>query len=240
VSQRVFVIVGGKGGVGATTIAIKLVQRFPAPRERMIVDADFSGKRSLAVWYDLSNALDVARVIGSANVVQAHAGPLVMELARTYEDGLIVKAEAVIRALAALSDDALIVVDAPQPFAATIRPLMVRATKVVVVTESSVLGVRATRSVLDAMARSGISRARLMLVQSDIGGRTTLARREVEAALGYPIDVELANERDRRFDALFDGFVTRLAALPPLFRHPDMPVEKPVFDRRIESDSMPA
>jgi len=31
VSQRVFVVVGAKGGVGATTIAVKLIEQLPAP-----------------------------------------------------------------------------------------------------------------------------------------------------------------------------------------------------------------
>jgi Mrp family chromosome partitioning ATPase len=98
-SQRVFVVVGAKGGVGATKIAIKLVQRFPALAERVIVDADLSGKRSLAVWYDLSDVLDDARVVGSATVAPVTAGPIVMELARTYEDGLIQTAAVVTRAI---------------------------------------------------------------------------------------------------------------------------------------------
>jgi len=85
-SQRIFIVTGAKGGVGATTIAIKLVARLPAPAERMIVDADLTGKRSLAVWYDLSDDLDRARSIGTATVARAPDGTLVMELARTYED----------------------------------------------------------------------------------------------------------------------------------------------------------
>jgi len=84
-SQRIFIVTGAKGGVGATTIAIKLVARLPAPAERMIVDADLTGKRSLAVWYDLSDDLDRARSIGTATVARAPDGTLVMELARTYE-----------------------------------------------------------------------------------------------------------------------------------------------------------
>ena len=61
-SQRVFIVVGAKGGVGATTVAIKLVEELPAAAERVIVDADLAGKRSLAIWYDLSVELDVGNL----------------------------------------------------------------------------------------------------------------------------------------------------------------------------------
>ena len=233
-SQRVFVVVGAKGGVGATRIAIKLIQRFPAPRERMIVDADLSGKRCLAVWYDMSDELDFARVIGSASVAQARDGPLVMELARTYEDGLIESSASIVRALGGLSDDAVVVVDAPQPFAATVRPLIARATKIVVVVEPTVMGVGIARGFLAAMDRAGIPAARIVLVQSDLTGKAAVARTEIERALRMPVSAELPNQRDRRFEGLFDGLITQLAAAPAQFEDPSELLEKPIFDRRIE------
>jgi MinD superfamily P-loop ATPase len=233
-SQRVFVVVGAKGGVGATRIAIKLIQRFPAPRERMIVDADLGGKRCLAVWYDLSDELDYARVIGSASVAQVPDGPLVMEIARTYEDGLIESSASIIRALGGLSDSAVIVVDAPQPFAATIRPLIARATKIVVVVEPSVMGVGVTRGYLAAMDRAGIPATRIALVQSDLTGKATVPRAEIERVLCMPVSAELPNQRDRRFEGLFDGLITMLAAVPAHFEDPRELLEKPIFDRRIE------
>ena len=101
-SQRVFIVVGAKGGVGATTVAIKLVEELPAAAERVIVDADLAGKRSLAIWYDLSVELDVGRVIGSAATAKTAKGLLVMELARTYEDGFIQTAESVMRSISRL------------------------------------------------------------------------------------------------------------------------------------------
>lgn len=233
-SQRVFVVVGAKGGVGATRIAIKLIQRFPAPRERMIVDADLGGRRCLAVWYDLSDELDFARVIGSASVAQAPDGPLVMEIARTYEDGLIESSASIVRALGQLSSSAVIVVDAPQPFAATVRPLIARATKVIVVVEPTVLGVGVAREFLAAMDRTGIPAARIALVQSDLTGKGAVPRAEIERRLGMPVSAELPNQRDRRFEGLFDGLITMLAATPAQFEDPRDPLEKPIFDRRIE------
>jgi Flp pilus assembly CpaE family ATPase len=233
VSQRIFLVTGAKGGVGATTIAIRLVQRFPALGERMIVDADLAGRRGLAVWYDLSDDLDLARVIGSATVATSRAGPMVMELARTYEDGLLQTRASVERALASLSDQALIVVDAPQPFASTVRPFIARATKIIVVTEPTTMGVEVARALLAALDRFGVPATRIALVTSDVGGRGTVSRADIERELKVPVSAELADDRDRRSDALFDGFVTMLAAAP-VFKESYELAEKPVFDRRAD------
>jgi Flp pilus assembly CpaE family ATPase len=236
-SQRVFVVVGAKGGVGATTIATELVRRFPAQSERVIVDADLTGKRSLAVWYDLSDDLDLARVIGSATIATSKVGALVMELARTYEDGLIQTKASVSRAFGGLSEHALVVVDAPQPFAAVIRPFVVQATKIIVVTEPTPMGVAAARAVLAAMDRFGIVTSRIALIISDIRGRGEVSRTDVEGALQMPVSAELPNRRDRRYNALFDGLVTMLVAAPA-FQDPADAHEKPAFDRRSESDEI--
>jgi len=233
VSQRIVIVTGAKGGVGATTIATKLIQRVPSAGERMIVDADFSGKRSLAVWYDLSDDLDLSRAIGTATVAQSKAGPLVMELARTYEDGLTQTKAGVLRAVAGLSDQALIVVDAPQPFAASIRPFISRAAKIVVVTESSLLGIGVAHAVLAAMERFGIPSSRIAVVQTEVRGKSDLSRAEIEAALKMPLSAELPNERDRRFESRLDGLVSMLAAAP--IADSAMIAEKPMFDLRSEA-----
>lgn len=233
-SRRVFVVVGAKGGVGTTSTAIKLVQRFPALGERVIVDADLAGKRSLAVWYDLSDVLDSARVIGSATVAPAESGTLVMELARTYEDGLLQNAATVTRAIEAFSEHALVVVDAPQPFAATIRPFIARATKIIMIMEPSTMGIAGARALLAAMDRSGIPESRIAVAVSDIKGKGGISRGQIERELGITVSAELPNERDRRFEGLFDGLITMLSTVSSAFGEPSQPTEKPVFDRRIE------
>ncbi len=160
VNRRVFVVVGAKGGVGASTIALKLIDQLPTDAERVIVDADLAGRRSLAVWYDLSVDLDVGRVIGSPAIAKAKTGQLVMELARTYEDGFIQTAESVISSIERLPERALVVVDAPQPFAGTVRPFITWASKIILVTEPTLMGVGAARSMLSAMDRFGIPASR--------------------------------------------------------------------------------
>jgi Flp pilus assembly CpaE family ATPase len=237
-SQRVLIITGAKGGAGATTLAIKLIQRFPAAAERMIVDADLSGKRSLAVWYDLSDDLDLSRVVGTATVAVARDGPHVMELARTYEDGLLQTSGSVKRAMSTLSEHALVVVDAPQPFAACVRPFLVRASKIVIVSEASTLGVGVAGAVLAAMDRFGIPRSRIALIHTETHAKGDHSRSAVEKLLGMPVSAELPNERDRRFQTHFDAFVSLLAATP--VEDHAAAAEPPMFERRSELGEAPA
>lgn len=237
-SQRIFVIVGAKGGVGATMIAIKLIEQLPAAGERVIVDADLSGKRSLAVWYDASVDLDIGRVIGSAAITKSKTGPLIMELARTYEDGFIQTAESVERSIERLPKSALIVVDAPQPFAATVRPFIAEAAKIVVITEPTLMGVGAARSMLSAMDRFGIPAARIAFVLNDVRGSGDLRRSEIERALRITVGAELPNDHDRRFGKIFGGFVALLAASPNFesLENLRQSTEKPIGDRREPRD----
>jgi Flp pilus assembly CpaF family ATPase/MinD-like ATPase involved in chromosome partitioning or flagellar assembly len=238
VSRRIFVVVGAKGGVGASMIAIKLIDLLQAPAERVIVDADLSGKRCLAVWYDASIDLDLGRVIGSPAVAKSKAGPFVMELARTYEDGFILTDESVADSIERLPQNALVVVDAPQPFASTVRAFVSRAAKIVVVTEPNLMGIGAARSMLSAMDRFGLPLERIAFVLNDVRGSGDLRRADIERALRVTVSAELPEITDRRFNKTFAGFVELLAASPiqePL-ENLRQSTEKPLGDRREPRD----
>jgi MinD-like ATPase involved in chromosome partitioning or flagellar assembly len=236
-SPRIFIIVGAKGGVGATTIAIKLTQQLPSFAERLIVDADLSGRRSLAAWYGIHDDFDNSRFIGTAPVLKLEAGLLAMELARTYEDGLVLRSEAILRSIAPLSQHALIVVDAPHPFAAIIRPFIARATRIIVITEPSLLGVAAAGAMLAAMGRAGIPVSSIAFVLSNVLGGDALSRAEIERTLRVPVCAELPHERDRRFDDSFTEFLNLLAASPPSNGSLDQPASRPVGNRRLRSNA---
>jgi pilus assembly protein CpaF len=234
VSRRIFVVVGAKGGVGASMVAIKLIDVLAAPAERVIVDADLSGKRSLAIWYDASVDLDLGRVIGCPAVAKTKAGPLVMELARTYEDGFLLTDESVDDSIERLPKNALVVVDAPQPFASTVRAFVAQATKIVMVTEPTLMGIGAARSMLSAMDRFGIPLARIAFVLNDVRGSGDLRRVDIERALRVSVNAELPELTDRRFNKTFNGLVELLAASPvqePL-TNLRQSTEKPLGDRR--------
>jgi pilus assembly protein CpaF len=212
-SLRVFVVVGAKGGVGATSIAMQLVEDLPSAGPRFIVDADLSGRRAVAIWYDVAKELDLGRVPGSPAV--ARKGPLsIVELARSYEDGFVVSAEAVEQFAQKLPEHGLVVVDASQPFAATVRPFITSAAKIVVIGEPTLLGVGSAHATLSAMDRFGIAPSRIAFTLYDLRGNAEVRAREVQESLKFTISAELPSHRDRGFSRAFGRFVEALAATP--------------------------
>jgi pilus assembly protein CpaF len=234
VSRRVFVVVGAKGGAGATFIAAKLVEELPGTTERVIVDADLTGKRSLAVLFDVGLDLDASRGSGTTATARAKTGLTVMELARSYEDGFIQTPDSVSASIERLPEDALVVVDAPQPFAATVRPFIAQAAKIIVVTEPTLLGVGAARAMLSAIDRFGIPVARIDFVLNEGRGSAGLRRSEIVAALRTQVSAEIPNDRDRNFRKIFAGFVDALAATPEFkpIETLRQSTEKPIGDPR--------
>jgi hypothetical protein len=75
---------------------------------------------------------------------------------------------------------------------------------------------------------------------SDLSGKGEISRAEIERALKLPVSAELINERDRRFQGRFDGFLTTLATAPILVRDLGQAIEAPMFDRRNEPGEAPA
>ncbi|HEV2741134.1 MAG TPA: CpaF family protein, partial [Candidatus Elarobacter sp.] len=232
-SLRVFVVVGAKGGVGATSIAMQLVDDLPSSGPRYIVDADLSGRRAMAIWYDVAKELDLGRVPGSP--ATAKKGPLsIVELARSYEDGFVVSAEAVEQFARKLPEHGLVVVDAPQPFAATVRPFIMSAAKIVVIGEPTLLGIGSAHATLSAMDRFGIPPARIAFALYDLRGNAELRAREVQESLKFAIAAELPAPRDRGWSRTFGRFVESLAATPELDPMHDLrpSTANPIGDRR--------
>ena len=215
-SKRLFVVVGGKGGVGATTIAMKLAEGLPASGARVLVDADLAGKRSAAVSYDLEADLDSSRLHGWPATANTRTGLLVMELARTYEDGFLLTPDSVADPIRRCAHDALIVVDAPQPFAAGVRHFLASAWRIVVVTEPTRLGVGGASATFAAMARFGVPFSHLAFVLNHARGNGELQRSDIESALGTAVDVELPHENDPAFDPTFGDFIAVLAGARPI------------------------
>jgi pilus assembly protein CpaF len=240
-SLRVFVVVGAKGGVGATSIAMQLVEDLPSAGPRFIVDADLSGRRAVAIWYDVAKELDLGRVPGAPAV--ARKGPLtVVELARSYEDAFVVSAEAVEQFAQKLPEHGLVVVDASQPFAATVRPFIMSAAKIVVIGEPTLLGVGSAHATLSALDRFGIPPARIAFTLYDLRGTAELRAREIQESLKFAIAAELPSHRDRTWSRAFNRFAEGLAATPeqdPLTSlRPS--AAKPIGDRRLAQRPEPA
>jgi pilus assembly protein CpaF len=242
-SARVFVVVGAKGGVGATSIALHLIEHLPAHGPRAIIDADLAGKRSISVWYNEIANLDLGRVPGMPAATTMANGLTIVELARTYEDAFLLTVPGVETVAGKLlASGALIVVDTPQPFAATVRPFISRATQIVVVTEPTLLGVSAARSMLSAMERFGIPNERIAFVINNPRDATELRRNEIQDALRTTVAAELPVKRDRGYDKALKQLTAALGAVPDRVELTALrqSTAKPLGDRRESYRAYPA
>ena len=210
----VFVVTGAKGGVGATRLAAHLAGTMRSVAT-YVVDADLAGRRTLATWYDVARELDVTRVPGAPASTRTNQISVV-ELARSYEDAFVVTAEAVEDFCATLPDGALLIVDAPQPFAAAVRPFMINAAKIIMVSEPTLLGVGAAHSMLSALERFGIPQNRIAFVLSDLRGSAEVQPREIVDSLKYPIACELPAPHERAWPKAVAQFAESLATTPQM------------------------
>ena len=233
-SRRFIMVVGAKGGAGATSIALALADRMSARGPCVLVDGDLGGSRSHAMLLDLAAELEVDRLPGTPGV--ARKGKLALvELTRSYEDGFLVRPEALESAIADLPADASYVVDAPHPLAAAVRPFAVRALQFLVVTEPTLLGVNGARHTIATMNRFSIPSSRIGLVLNLRDPVRDFKRSEIETALNVPVLAEIPPLRDRAFGRAIQALAEEVERLRPL-----EPIEAlrlsataPVGDRRL-------
>jgi pilus assembly protein CpaF len=232
-SARIVVVVGAKGGVGATSIAMELMETAPSTAPRIIVDADLTGRRTIGFGYDATGELDIVRAPGSPAVARKN-GLTIIEFTRTYEDGFQLQAATVEADVTRFPFGANVVVDAPQPFAAVARPFISKAAAIVLVTEPSLFGISAAHSMLSAMERFGFSRDRIGLVLNNPRGIRALGSDEIAKALKIKIIAELPLKSDRTYGRAFKNFVAAVAAYPSVEDVPNLrqSTARPLGDRR--------
>ena len=149
------IVIGTKGGTGATTICVDVANALARNSNVAVVDADFAARRSVAVLTDMVRPLDVGRT--SANMAIASKNKLtIIEMAASI-DGAFTISQKDVEAIALnlIETCAAIVIDAPQPFAAAIRPFVVRAARFVLVVEPTLLGLTNARLVQIELERFG-------------------------------------------------------------------------------------
>jgi pilus assembly protein CpaF len=236
-NQRVFVIVGSKGGSGATTIGFDIIKALNAVKVRSIlVDGDLAGRRSHAVSYDVVQQLDENRSPSSPALVTATECDL-LEITNSYEAGFAVRTEAVENFIAKLPEASVVVADLPQPLAAVVRPFVANASRFIVVVEPTLLGVSSARQLLLNMSRFGIPSNRIMLLLNNRDGNTELKRNDIKGTLQISDVVELPSRRDRNYNRAIQSLVDSLLKLPHLKVVADLQPSAmaPVGDRRLAS-----
>jgi pilus assembly protein CpaF len=208
---EIYFVVGAKGGVGATTIATQLATQFAKSGPTLIVDGDLSGRRAGAVIFNAIAKLDARRGQDEFGVAEVAPNLTLFEMAFSIHDGFTIKPDKIEQFLQSVLDKVkTIVVDAPQPFAAAVRPFAVRASSFVLVIEPSMLGVTGARVMQLELLKFGVPESRLCTAIAVRDAKGRVPSPEIERALRIKVGGELPPADDKRFEKALLGLAEKL------------------------------
>jgi pilus assembly protein CpaF len=234
-SAEVVVVIGSKGGCGATTLCVDAAKRLSKRSDVALVDGDLVARRAIAVLLDKVRALDTAR--SSPNVARVDDGKLTLiEMTATFNGAFTIKPPVVQE----LADDVsahkqIVIIDAPQPFAAAVRAFVALGRRFVLVVEPSVLGLTSARVAQMEFERFGIQPDSVDVVSVTRDPRNAISRGRLESALGVKVAVEIPPMGDRRYERALEQFA-EMVATPSGFSAPiklSPSSQAPVGDRRL-------
>jgi pilus assembly protein CpaF len=211
-----FAFIGAKGGAGTSTLCAELAKAMRDEANVALVDADFSGRRSLSILMDALRQVDTARASHGRHIAQARVqGVSLVELAESYETSFTTNLQDVENLAASLDSAGVVLVDVPLPFSALVRPFIVRSSRFIVVTEPTLLGVTAARTLVNELKRFGIPAARIALVVASRSNNASASRAEIERTTGVPVLAELPNLSDRNFARALNQLQVELRRIAP-------------------------
>jgi pilus assembly protein CpaF len=208
------VFINAKGGSGATTLALESARVLKKTVPVALVDADLSGRRTAAVLQDAVRQFDANRTLGIYSIVE-NGGMTCVELTDSLDNAFALRGEemeALAEKLASQND--VVIVDAPEPFASPIRPFVARAARVVIVLEPNLLGSAAARTLIGDISKFGIPLSRVWIVTNLRGGRAEISARELEKALGGTVIAEVPSRSDRTYAKAIEALAKRLGTVP--------------------------
>jgi len=213
--SNIFLVVGSKGGSGATTICVDLAKAAAKlGAATTVIDADLSGRRSLADLLEGTHVLDAQRSRSVYSI--ARIGNLnVIELLERYDNVFALKTsdlEPVAEKLAA--SEGIVFADMPRPFGDKLRPFVEKASRVILVVEPNMLGVAAGLRQIGDLARFGIPPQRVWILVNLRSGRAEISVRELERTLGASVLSEIPKRHDRGFARAIDSLAKRLLEVP--------------------------
>jgi len=214
-SAAITVLINAKGGSGATTLGLEAARTLKRGNTTVaLVDADLSGRRTLSVLLDAVRLFDENRTLGVYSLITSN-GITAVELTDSLDNAFALRVEEVDSLVDKLAQQhEAVIVDAPAPFAAAVRPFMVRASRYVIVLEPNLLGTSAARALIGDLAKFGIPLARIWIVTNLRGGRAEISARELEKALGGTVVAEIPGKGDRNFARAIETLAKRLATAP--------------------------
>jgi Flp pilus assembly CpaF family ATPase/MinD-like ATPase involved in chromosome partitioning or flagellar assembly len=213
VNGPIFALIGAKGGSGATTICAELTKAISGDRSVALVDGDLSGRRSAAILFDSVRDLDISRE-GSPIALVRTDGITLAELAPTYDSAFTIKFDDVEQLATSLVNTMeCIIADIPIPFAAPVRPFVVRATRFIVVAEPTLLGLASARTMIGELKKFGVPQTRIVLLTNCRDGNPVEERAQIERALDVKIIGELPSTRDRNFQRALQNLERTLRSI---------------------------
>jgi len=233
-----FAFVSAKGGSGTTTICAELAKAIRDVNVT-VIDGDLSGRRSVGVLFDAIRDLDAARETSGSLGVARSAGVTLAELAPTYDSAFTISFDAVEQFASSLMGDGIVFADVPIPFAAPVRPFVVRATRFVIVAEPTLLGLTAARTMIAELRRFGVPTSRIILLTNSRDGKATASRSEIERTLEVKVVGELPASDDRGYTKSLVSLARALRSIPA---EPQIEALLPsakgfIQDRRVEPRS---
>jgi pilus assembly protein CpaF len=212
-TPAVVLFVGSKGGAGTTTLCTALARAMSETDNVALVDADLTGRRSIAVTMEIVRDLDAGRVGAPVPSVRAE-GITVVELVDRYDSAFTLSEEVVERFAIGMTGFRAILVDAPQPLAALVRPFVMRARRFFVVLEPTLLGVAGAQSLLADLHRFGIPPNRVDLITNVRSMADPVPRGEIQSALQSKIVAEIPLSSSRTYAKAISALQRYIEGIP--------------------------
>ncbi|MDQ2866526.1 MAG: Flp pilus assembly complex ATPase component TadA [Candidatus Eremiobacteraeota bacterium] len=210
----VFFMVGSKGGVGTTTLAIDMAKHLASRGATLLVDADLSGRRSEAVIFNAIRKIDEAQGSQDLPAIEVANNLRLLEIASNVHAGFMAKADRLERFIAeSFAGTQYTIVDSAQPFAAAVRPFAVRAAQFVLIVEPSMLGVTGARATQLELSRFGVPESYLCaVIGAPRNGKAEISHGDIEKALHMPVAGEIPLKSDRKYDRAVSALAQSLTA----------------------------
>jgi pilus assembly protein CpaF len=212
-SLPISVFIGAKGGAGTTTLCLELARAMRDKHSVALVDADLSGNRSVAVLCEAVRTLDAGRD-GSTIASVRTDGITIFELADRYDAAFTLDEASVEGCVGEVGGFDAIVVDAPRPFAVTVRPFIARAQRFFIVLEPTLLGVAGAQSMIADLKRFGVPAGRIDLITNTRSEPAQVQRNEIERALNGKVAAEIPLATSRTYGKSIAALQRYIESLP--------------------------
>lgn len=214
-NARFFIFTGVKGGSGTSTVCVETAKALAAQNSVELIDADLEGHRSAAILLNCIRALDASRDANGQIAVARASGITVAEFAPSYGAGFMLSAGSVETFSFEMQPQTIVLVDAPLPLSSSIRPLVVRGTRFILVLEPTLLGIAAAHTMIENYESFGIPRSRMLLAINARNVDRTASRSDIESALGVKVATDVPSLSDRSFQKNINAFALSLTGIPP-------------------------